>query len=61
VFPRRVAFAAVVYDREAVHNPRSHAVKTPASIGKTMNRDLSAEDVLVRGRQNGSSKTSPRN
>src|SRR4026207_346321 len=56
VFPKRVAFEAVVYESEAVHSPRSQAVNTPASKGKIMDRDLSDEFILARGRKKGSSK-----
>src|SRR6266545_8386356 len=56
VFPSKVALAAVVYESDAVHNPRSHAVNIPASSGNKINHDLIDRFVLRRGAKNGNNK-----
>src|ERR1041385_2919847 len=56
VLPSKVAFEAVVYEREAVHNPRSQAVKTPASKGKIIDQDLSDRFTRARETKNGNNK-----
>ncbi len=61
VFPSRVAFEAVVYEREAVHSPKSQAVNIPASKGNTMDRDWTDGFVFTRGAKNGSNKNMEKN
>src|SRR5512138_3396488 len=56
VFPSKVALDTVVKATEAVHKPRSRAVKSPASRGNTMERDWIAGFALVRDTKNGSSE-----
>ena len=41
VLPSKVAFDAVVKEREAVHKPRSQAVNIPAISGKITRRERS--------------------
>jgi hypothetical protein len=56
VFPSRVALDAVVKERDDIQSPRSHAVNTPASKGKIIDRDLRDEFVFARKRKKGSNK-----
>src|SRR5512143_3039712 len=56
VLPSSVALEAVVNESEAVHKPRSQAVKIPAARGNTMDRDLTAGLAFARGAKNGNNK-----
>src|SRR6266540_3858127 len=61
VFPSSVALDAVVNEREAVHNPRSQAVNTPASRGTITDREWIKGFVFVRGKKNGNNKKTEKN
>src|SRR6266487_5035091 len=56
VLPSKVALAAVVYESEAVHNPRSQAVNMPASSGNRIDHDLIDGLALMRSTKNGNNK-----
>src|SRR6185295_11931043 len=61
VLPNRVAFAAVVYEREAVQSPRSQAVNTPASNGKIMELVLIDRFFWARVTKKGSNRKIEKN
>src|SRR5512133_321170 len=61
VFPSNVAFAAVVKESEAVHNPKSQAVNTPASRGKITRFERRDGFFWSRGRKNGNKKIIEKN
>ena len=61
VFPSKVALAAVVYEREDVHNARSQAVKTPARMGNKIDLVRTAWFCRALDRKNGNNKKIEKN